>query len=721
MTYKCIPFSGGVAVTLHPSAYFVYNLGTHHVTDLGGGFVRIGRRFDNYIELLREPISAFVDGNNNPVATTFAALDAFFNTERSTQQIQNLLDGLTDKDMELAGLITDLQADFATVQAQSAAVATRMDSVETAVSTLTAPVAALEAGQAALELLVQEVASTNSGHATEIDNLQTASSSADTRLGVLETAMPLKADLVAGKIPMSQLPDLPVGRKVSVADSADRLALPIHGDLTIAYQVDTADAWVLDANEDPAEEANWVLLGSAQGTGVASFKGRTGNVMPTAGDYTADQITETAGKTFVAAVDRARWDDKASPQNVVDAVAGLRTESDTNFLRKSQRGIAGGVASLGSDGLVLSSQLPPQGLTSAQAQRLNDVESLASLANQKGDISAENILAVDRRLTQVDTDLKAAVAQAKSSSIPTAQRGANNGVATLDATGKVPAAQLPVLSGDYIPTSQKAAANGVAPLGADGKVPAAHLPEGLGTEVALLNYQYATVTRNANTWYTNDSDYPLILHVVFGWGSDGASSSVSIRNKSTDTSFFVMESSLGTSNHTQQLTVIVPARGAYRIVPGTNHPLYSVRIGTQTVSSTFVPDSQKGIANGVAPLDANSKVPLANLPDMVPKARVWRDNKRAYNTWATNDTGADMELYIRTNAITEADVYININIRNGPTGATMTFASTAETSSGGNRYLTHQLTIPAGWQFGVSLPGGGTYNIGHIGIWRELS
>ena len=58
--------------------------------------------------------------------------------------------------------------------------------------------------------------------------------------------------------------------------------------------------------------------------------------------------------------------------------------------------------------------------------------------------------------------------------IPTTEKGAANGVATLGADGKVPSAQLPSL--DYVPTSEKGAANGVATLGADRKIPAEQLP-----------------------------------------------------------------------------------------------------------------------------------------------------------------------------------------------------------------------------------------------------
>lgn len=63
-----------------------------------------------------------------------------------------------------------------------------------------------------------------------------------------------------------------------------------------------------------------------------------------------------------------------------------------------------------------------------------------------------------------------------------ARSGTANGIATLDATGKVPSGQLPDLN--YIPTSQKAAANGVASLDATGRLPEAQLP--LALEQALI-------------------------------------------------------------------------------------------------------------------------------------------------------------------------------------------------------------------------------------------
>lgn len=58
--------------------------------------------------------------------------------------------------------------------------------------------------------------------------------------------------------------------------------------------------------------------------------------------------------------------------------------------------------------------------------------------------------------------------------IPTIQKGAADGVATLGSNGLIPITQIPTLS--YIPSSEKGAAGGTATLGSDGKVPSSQLP-----------------------------------------------------------------------------------------------------------------------------------------------------------------------------------------------------------------------------------------------------
>ena len=77
--------------------------------------------------------------------------------------------------------------------------------------------------------------------------------------------------------------------------------------------------------------------------------------------------------------------------------------------------------------------------------------------------------------TKAALDLKADKSSL-SGYIPTSQKGAASGVASLDATTKVPVAQIPDLSATYIPVTQKGTNNGVATLDGTGKVPAAQLP-----------------------------------------------------------------------------------------------------------------------------------------------------------------------------------------------------------------------------------------------------
>jgi hypothetical protein len=202
-------------------------------------------------------------------------------------------------------------------------------------------------------------------------------------LAVLDGKLLTKANLLNGKVPYEQLPEFPVGRKIKVTDQAERLALSVYADLTIAYQTDTGDAWGLDANDNPAVAGNWSKLGNAQALGVASFNGRTGNIAPQAGDYSASLIAETADRRFVSTEQIAQWnqapnpgliDTKIAEQKVADdlvyetkqhatatflAKADLPAPVDTSgFMLKTLQDAANGVAPLGADRKVPLANLP---------------------------------------------------------------------------------------------------------------------------------------------------------------------------------------------------------------------------------------------------------------------------------------------------------------------------------------------------------------------------
>lgn len=193
-------------------------------------------------------------------------------------------------------------------------------------------------------------------------------------------------------IPYDLLPAMNTARKVSVANAAARLALDEYDDLTIAYQQDDGSVWAINAYDDPSVAANWSTLGSTEAMGVVSFNGRTGNVAPQPGDYTTVDIMESVGRTFVSGSDRTKWDSKVDTSQ-------LNTEL-VKYIPKTQLGTSGGVATLGSDGKVLASQLPPASTVSES--RLKAVEELANLADQKGDIAADNSVLLDQRLQAVE-------------------------------------------------------------------------------------------------------------------------------------------------------------------------------------------------------------------------------------------------------------------------------------------------------------------------------
>ena len=67
--------------------------------------------------------------------------------------------------------------------------------------------------------------------------------------------------------------------------------------------------------------------------------------------------------------------------------------------------------------------------------------------------------------------------------VPKTEKGAANGVAELDSSGKVPSNQLPDM--DYIPNSEKGVANGVAELDGSGKVPKTQIPSE-NSSIAIL-------------------------------------------------------------------------------------------------------------------------------------------------------------------------------------------------------------------------------------------
>jgi hypothetical protein len=255
-------------------------------------------------------------------------------------------------------------------------------------------------------------------YSTQISELKATDTAQDGRITAAEASLLTKAGLVNGKVPYEQLPQFPVGRKVNVANQASRFALPVYADLTIAYQSDTGDAWGLDANADPAISNNWSKLGNAQGIGVASFNGRTGNIGPMSGDYNTGQITEILDKRFVTSDQITQWTTAASATKI------------TSF----------------------------NGRSGAVSPALGDYTAdLVTEGTNRKWLTPTQISTWDAKETTTGSQTKATAAQAAaktyadSTFIPLNQKNAANGVAPLDSSSRVPVANLPT----FLPRRQR--------------------------------------------------------------------------------------------------------------------------------------------------------------------------------------------------------------------------------------------------------------------------
>jgi hypothetical protein len=213
--------------------------------------------------------------------------------------------------------------------------------------------------------------------------------------------------------------------------------------------------------------------------------------------------------------------------------------------------------------------------------------------------------------------------------IPTTDKGAAGGVATLDATGVLTAAQLPAMN--YVPTSQKGAANGVATLDGTGVLTAAQIPSTLATQTyvtgQLANYVPTSQKGAANGVATLDAttkipvaQIPTLSYIV---SSDkGAAGGVA----TLDGGSKIPDAQIPTTiARTTDLTGYIPtsqrgvASGVASLDSGTKVPDAQIpaTIARTSDLSSYIPTSQKGAASGVATLDGTTKIPDVQIPSTI--------------------------------------------------------------------------------------------------------
>lgn len=287
--------------------------------------------------------------------------------------------------------------------------------------------------------------------------------------------------------------------------------------------------------------------------------------MPVAGALTGTELLEVvqSGKNTQTNINSilSMFVSGGSDVNSVNGQQGVvvLTAEDIGAIDSALRGVAGGIAELDSTGLLKSSQLPSVAITNTYV--VVDEAEMLGLAVNQGDVAVRSdltstfifkggdpaevlnwqelptptnsgVLSVNGK-TGVVT-LSAGDINALSASLA----GVANGLATLDANGKLTAGQLPNVAnapvksvngevGDVVLTANDVNAlpknllgtpNGVAGLGADGKVPRSQLPNmssATGTPIALdgptlvypgTTYVYQITNYNAFSDYEGSSE-----------------------------------------------------------------------------------------------------------------------------------------------------------------------------------------------------------------------
>lgn len=223
-----------------------------------------------------------------------------------------------------------------------------------------------------------------------------------------------------------------------------------------------------------------------------------------------------------------------------------------------------------------------------------------------------------------------------SSFLATTELGVANGVAQLDNTGKLVAAQLPTSanapvtsvnghlgavvlnSSDVgaVAVSAVGATNGVAPLDAGGLLPAAKLPAGVVTSVNGHAGPTATLTASdvgALTQTAADARYPLLTQV----GSASGIAQLDVNSK----------------------------------VPVAQIP---------DLSASYLTVAEQGVANGVASLDATGKVPSSQIPAGVGGAVSSVNGYTGAVTLAAADVGALTQTTADGRYPLKANLVINV-------------------------------------------------------------
>lgn len=316
-----------------------------------------------------------------------------------------------------------------------------------------------------------------------------------------------------------------------------------------------------------------------------------------------------------------------------------------NKINTTEKGAASGVATLDAGSVLPLAQLPSHNHDTLYYTKAQVDTSLSGKANSTHTHAVSDV-----------TNLQTAL----DNKLDDNQLGAANGVASLDATTKVPYGQLPtgtaantVAAGNdsrftnsrtptahasthasggtdpltpanigAVATTAIGVASGVASLDTGTKVPLAQLPTGTtSSTVALGNHTHSNYQDTGQKGAVN------------GYASLDASGDVPIAQIPTGTS----ATTVAIGNDARLSDARTPIAHKSTHASGGSDALSPADIGAMTAAS-------RGAANGVASLDGSTKVPAAQMPDSYPRGQV----ARSVATTNTSTIAAQVESVMWT-------------------------------------------------------------------------
>lgn len=692
--YKCLPVDFGVDVSLNEFSFFKFGSRSHKITNLGGNKVRVTRNIDNTHEIYEATVSEFVDVNTTPVATDYEGLVKYFSDASILFQSGEGISADGNKISIVAG-----------------------------------------------------------GPST---------------LGGYKVGTGLMVD-GEGKLSATASSEV---TKI-LATEAEMLALsaePLRPYRVI--RLDSKKLYYLNAGTSPSVLANW-FVGPSIETAVISFNGRTGAVEASVGDYTLDTV-HTADKTtstqykFVIDNTNLYIEDVATQERKEIASQSSLSDFDSRFSTLND------LVTNQVDGVVkrlTNIEERPAGKDySSEIDSLkvrdDQLNTLILSVDGKVDSTTANTVVLDQRISTLENKPAGKDYSPEITSLTEKNSAQDIRLGAIDSqligkapivNGKVPYENLPEFPvGRKVNVANRAARLALSPYtdltiayesdtgdaygldaNADPAITAnwSKLGNAQAIGVSSFNGRTGAIGPQNGDYITNQISETLTKQFVTPeqkslWDAKPTVEQVDGKIAAQTTRIDALDSSkLDKAEKGALNGVATLANGK---VPISQLPTSAG--GTTTTAGTLPVFDANGklgnalvyrdSASGLCPLDASRKVPIVNLPSFLPqKARTWVDVKssRTYNAWFTNNSGNDMEVFIRTNAISDNAKYLLVNMRANDTSSTLAFAGTFDNATG-NRYLSFQTTVPKGWQYAVQIAAGTTAStINNIAVWRELS